>query len=53
LGAYFQDFVEYLRSLLDGEGALMDDEQREKCRVAFSRTLRLKKDFFDDCYLDE
>jgi len=52
-GAYFQGVVEYLRKLLDGEGVLMDDAQREKCRAAFSRTLRLEKAFFDDCYSDE
>jgi len=52
-GAYFQSVVEYLRKLLDGEGVLMDDAQREKCRAAFSRTLLLEKAFFDDCYSDE
>ena len=45
-GAYFQDVMEYLRSLLDGEGALLDNAHREKWRTAFSRTLQLEKAFF-------
>ena len=49
-GDYFASVISYLRGLLDKEGDLIDDEGREKCRIAFHRAVRLEREFFDMAY---
>jgi len=50
LGEYFAGVVEYLRNLLDKEGTLVSDSDREKCKEKFLATVQLEEDFFDNAY---
>jgi thiaminase/transcriptional activator TenA len=50
-GDYFQGVVEYLRGLLDKEGATMLDEAgRAACQRRFLQTVQLEEEFFDFAY---
>lgn len=49
-GDYFNEVVAYLRGLLDKEGTLIDEEGKEKCKVAFLRAVQLEEDFFEMAY---
>ena len=46
-GTYFQSVVSYLKGLLDKEAGLVDEEERERARDFFKRTVQLEEDFFD------
>lgn len=50
-GDYFQGVVEYLRGLLDKEGATMLDEAgRAACQRRFLQAVQLEEEFFDFAY---
>ena len=50
LGEYFTSVVEYLRGLLDKEGPLMTEAEKEKCKARFLQTVQLEEEFFDNAY---
>jgi thiaminase/transcriptional activator TenA len=49
-GEYFTSVVKYLRSLLDQEGELASDAEREAINKRFLQTVQLEEDFFDNAY---
>ena len=49
-GEYFGSVVEYLRSLLDREASLLDDDGLQRVRARFAAAAQLEKDFFDHCF---
>ena len=49
-GPYFSGVVEYMRCLLDKEGRLISEAQREMCKKRFIETVQLEEDFFDNAY---
>lgn len=49
-GEEFEKLVEYLRDLLDKEGALIDGPEREKCKERFLQAVQLEEDFFNMPY---
>ncbi len=49
-GDYFTSVVEYLRGLLDAEGALIDSKSREACQKRFLEAVQCEEDFFDFVY---
>mmetsp|Transcript_36212 Transcript_36212/g.87397 ORF Transcript_36212/g.87397 Transcript_36212/m.87397 type:complete len:100 (+) Transcript_36212:650-949(+) len=49
-GEYFSQVVSYLRSLLDKEGTLIDEDGRTKCKNAFCYAVQLEEEFFDMAY---
>lgn len=49
-GEAFEGVVEYLRGLLDKEGSLIDEDEREKCKSRFLRAVQLEEDFFNNAY---
>ena len=50
-GEYFVSVVDYLRRLLDNEGAHhLNDAGRSACRQRFLETVRLEEEFFDHAY---
>lgn len=49
-GEYFSSVVTYLRGLLDKEGALLDEDGRNKCKEMFLRAVQLEEDFFEMAY---
>jgi len=49
-GDYFNSVVAYLRGLLDKEGTLIDEAEREKCRKTFLHAVQLEEDFFNMAY---
>jgi thiaminase len=46
-GPFFVDVVNYLRSLLDKEGELIDEAGRRACKERFLQAIQLEEDFFD------
>jgi len=50
-GPGFEGVVEYLRGLLDKEGRLVDDDERERIKVRFLQAVQLEEDFFDYAYV--
>lgn len=51
-GEGFTGVVNYLRGLLDKEGALIDEEGRAKCKSRFLQAVQLEEDFFDNAYAE-
>lgn len=49
-GDYFAGVVEYLRGLLDVEGALCTESEREACKKRFLEAVALEEAFFDSAY---
>jgi thiaminase/transcriptional activator TenA len=49
-GPQFEQVVAYLRSLLDKEGELIDDAERERCNSRFVHAVQLEEDFFEYAY---
>ena len=49
-GEYFASVVEYLRGLLDTEGELGTDADREAFQKTFLEAVALEEDFFDNAY---
>lgn len=49
-GDSFEQLVEYLRGLLDKEGTLIGDAERDVCQKRFSRAVQLEEDFFNMPY---
>ena len=49
-GPFFVDVVNYLRSLLDKEGELIDEAGRRACKERFLQAIQLEEDFFDFAY---
>lgn len=49
-GDYFRGVVSYLRSLLDKEGSLLSESEREICKHRFLQTVQLEEEFFDNAY---
>ena len=49
-GPGFEGVVAYLRSLLDKEGTLIDEEEKKKCEKRFSQAMQLEFDFFNEAY---
>lgn len=49
-GEYFTSVVEYLRNLLDKEGKLSGDTEKETYKKTFLETVALEEEFFDNAY---
>ena len=49
-GESFEKLVEYLRGLLDKEGTLISEAEREKCKKRFLHAVQLEEDFFNMPY---
>lgn len=49
-GSQFEAVVEYLRTLLDKEALLLNDNERAVCKQRFLQTVQLELDFFEDAY---
>jgi thiaminase/transcriptional activator TenA len=49
-GPEFEGVVSYLRQLLDTEGNMIDDAEKEKCKARFLQAMQLEEDFFDFAY---
>lgn len=49
-GDYFEGVVDYLRDLLDREVDLMDQVEKDKCKVRFLEAIQLEERFFDNAY---
>ena len=49
-GEFFERVVEYLRGLLDREGAFLDEQGREACQQRFLEAVQCEEDFFDFAY---
>ena len=49
-GDYFESVVEYLRRLLDHEVELIDEAEREKCKLRFLEAVQIEERFFDNAY---
>lgn len=49
-GEYFTSVVNYLRGLLDKEGRLISESEREACKQRFLQAVQLEEDFFDNAY---
>ena len=49
-GEFFEGVVNYLRDLLDKEGKLLSDEEREVCKNRFLQAVQLEEDFFEYAY---
>lgn len=49
-GEYFAGVVEYLRGLLDAEGTLILESEREACKRRFLEACQLEVQFFDNAY---
>ena len=49
-GEYFRSVIAYLRGLLDKEGELLDDEEKEACKTRFLEAVQCEEDFFDFAY---
>lgn len=52
-GIIFRDFVDYLRRLLDCEGEILSEEQREKCKRRFLEAVCLEEEFFENAYANK
>lgn len=49
-GKDFEELVEYLRGLLDKEGKLINDAERDACKKRFLQAVQLEEDFFNMPY---
>ncbi len=49
-GDYFASVVEYLRTLLDKEGGLVDQDGKDKCKARFLEAVQCEEDFFNHVY---
>ena len=49
-GEYFGSVVEYLRGLLDAEGAKLTEAEAVAVRARFMAAMQVEKDFFDSCF---
>ena len=49
-GPQFKQVVAYLRGLLDKEGKLIDEAERERCNLQFVQAVQLEEDFFEYAY---
>lgn len=49
-GQGFEDVVTYLRGLLDKEGQLINETEREQCKKRFLQAVQLEIDFFENAY---
>ncbi len=49
-GEYFRSVIAYLRGLLDKEGELLDDEEKEACKKRFLEAVQCEENFFDFAY---
>lgn len=49
-GPQFEQVVTYLRGLLDREGELIDEIEKELCKKRFVQAIQLEEDFFEYAY---
>mmetsp|Transcript_51718 Transcript_51718/g.60427 ORF Transcript_51718/g.60427 Transcript_51718/m.60427 type:complete len:219 (+) Transcript_51718:38-694(+) len=49
-GEGFEGVVNYLRGLLDREGDVLDDVNREQCKKRFLQAIEIEEQFFDFAY---
>lgn len=49
-GPFFEEVVEYLRGLLDKEGELIDEADKQACQKRFLQAIQLEEDFFEYAY---
>jgi len=49
-GEFFEGVVSYLRGLLDKEGKLISETERESCKKRFLQAIQLEEDFFEYAY---
>mmetsp|Transcript_5812 Transcript_5812/g.16305 ORF Transcript_5812/g.16305 Transcript_5812/m.16305 type:complete len:231 (+) Transcript_5812:219-911(+) len=49
-GPEFEGVVAYFKGLLDKEGRLISDEEKERCKARFLLAMQLEEDFFDMAY---
>ena len=49
-GEYFESVVNDLRGLMDKEGLIISESEREICKQRFREAVQLEEDFFDNAY---
>jgi thiaminase/transcriptional activator TenA len=49
-GEFFESVVDYLRGLLDKEGTLIDETDKQACQERFLQAIQLEEDFFNHAY---